>query len=140
MRLPKGLHKRVETMVMPTLSSMGGAATVDDVTTHIMIRLGDEEREQLASAGVAQIVGTRFRATGRDGLPDAPAVDAKGTHMQLELLSESEFRYVIRSCLVGARRYERRAEQYRDRCAELHGTFYDLAEIEQEITEEGLTA
>lgn len=140
MSLPKGLHKRVTGMAMPTLSSMGGAATVEDVTTHIMIRLNDAEKEELASEGVAKIVAQRFRATGFDGLPDAPAVDAKGTHMQLELLSTSEFRYVIRSCLVGARRYVRRAEQYRDRCNELHGTFFDLADIEQEISEEGLIA
>ncbi|MFC7275277.1 hypothetical protein ACFQS1_14900 [Paractinoplanes rhizophilus] len=125
---------------MPTLSSMGGAATVDDVTSHIRLRLSEAEREQLASAGIATIVAKRFRAPGRDGLPDAPAVDSKGTHMQLELLSASEFHYVIRSCLVGARRYKRRAEQYRDRCNELHGVFYDLADIEQEISEEGLIA
>lgn len=140
MRLPKGLHKRVENLVMPTLSSMGGAATVDDVTTHIRIRLTDDEREQLAAAGIAGIVAKRFRATGGDGLPDAPAVDAKGTHMQLELLSASEFRYVIRSCLVGARRYVRRAQQYRDRCNELHGVFYDLDQVGQEIDDEGLIA
>jgi hypothetical protein len=131
--LPAGLPAKVKDLGMTVFAQMGGVGTIEDVSSHVFASLSETERRALTIQGVNKLVGDRFRQTGSDGLPEAPAVDVRGTHMQLELLSAEEFRFVIRECLIGSRRLRRRAEQYRDRCADQHGVEWDLADIEAGI-------
>lgn len=135
-----GFFKSLQDEAWMVFQSLGGTGTVADVRAHMKVLLSDEACERVLDKGLDQVIATALRRVGVTGLPMAPSIDDAGTHMQLELLSPSEFKYVIRSCLVGKRRYHRRAEQYAHRCAQQHGVIYDLAEIEQEISEEGLTA
>ncbi|HEY5985167.1 MAG TPA: hypothetical protein VIV12_02110 [Streptosporangiaceae bacterium] len=133
MSLPKGLNAKIQEAAMTVLEELGGVATVEDVAKHVQAMLTPEESGAIAYEGITKLVATRFRQTGRSGLPEAPAVDVTGTHMQLTLMSPEEYRFVITSCLVGKHRFQKRAEQYRDACAQIHGVHIDLAEIEAGI-------
>lgn len=130
MKLPKGLNTQIRDLAHTTLRQMGGVATIEDASQHIYASLSNEERKALALPGIAAIVATSWREIGDLGLPMAPAVDVHGTHMQLALFSVDDYRFVITECLRSKRRFQKRAEQYHDACASVHGVDIDLGAIE----------
>ena len=77
-------------------------------------------KSSIVRAGLATKVGGFLRQPGKLGLPKAPEVDKDGTHVQLELMSADEFRYVVARQMDNSASAYRRAQQMADLCFALH--------------------
>jgi hypothetical protein len=101
--------------------TIGRAGTVDDVWVALLQSLPDELLRGLAEPGGKREIAEYLRQADDDGLPYAPAVDDHGTHVQGELLSIEEYRYVVRNLGRGMRALDSRRRQWVQRCLDVHG-------------------
>lgn len=120
-------HSELRELIHGTFEAMGGTGTKSEVMEMVRGRLPQHLTDYLVTNGLSTAVGTYFRSTDTDsGLPVAPEVDACGTHMFRELMSVDEYRFAIRRRMSGARAYSKRAQQFADECAEVHGVVIDI--------------
>jgi hypothetical protein len=115
-------------LIERTFHTLGGRATKQDVLVEIRTQLPDHLSEYLIGHGLGTKIGQYFRSIGTDGLPQAPEADEEGTHVQLELLVESEYRYVIAHQMQASANARARAQQYADLCADRLGVVIDIDE------------
>ncbi|WGW12693.1 hypothetical protein LWF01_02680 [Saxibacter everestensis] len=108
---------------------LGGRATVKEIVAHATITAGQHLNEYLTAQGHKTKVGAFLRRKGTSGLPQAPEVDGQGTHVQLELLSVEEFKYVVAHHLKSARASAQQARNLADYCYEMRGVALDLDEL-----------
>lgn len=114
-------HGEIMRLCDDAFQSMGGVGTAPDLAAHVRASMPDELRDYLYQRGVASMVQRYLRTKGTSGLPQAPEVDDHGTHMQLELMSVEEYRFVVNRCVRAGRAYVERAHQYAAHCQALHG-------------------
>lgn len=106
--------------------SMGGVGSQPDVTRHVLAALPEHLTTYLVARGVISAVGAYFRRRGETGLPTAPLVDKRGTHMQLELMSVEEYRFVVVQYLKRGRANYAMAQRMAEQCQLVHGVQIDL--------------
>lgn len=94
---PQNLRGEIFNLAEMAMAALGGRGTNGDVQSIVRGSLSDEQRDRLADTALSPLIGAFFRLRHSSGLPQAPEVASDGTHCQLELISESEWRYVIRS-------------------------------------------
>ncbi len=108
-------------MIQRAFEHLGGRATVGEITAYLEPTLPGYLKASLVRAGLSNRVGRALRQPGKLGLPKAPEVDKDGTHVQLELMSADEFRYVVARQMDNSASAYRRAQQMADLCFALHG-------------------
>lgn len=91
---------------------MGQRANNEALTTHLLASLPPHLRAYIMRIGVSRKVGEFFRQRTTDGLAIAPEIDEHGTHADLALLDEHEFRYVVARHVRAGKSSFRIAKQY----------------------------
>ena len=119
-------HAELSELLDRTWHELGGRGTKAELVTHVHTILPDHLRSYLIEQGLASKAGAYLRRTGADGLPQAPEIDAHGTHAQLELLDESEFRYVVARQMDNSRAARHRAQQLADLAFERLGVVISI--------------
>lgn len=116
------------------LNEFGGRAALSEVTDAVTARILDTQHlnEYLVRLGIKGITKDYFRQSATDGLPNAPEADKAGTHVQLELLTVPEFRYVIGRQLDNSAAARMRAQQYAERCHEIFGVWITVDALPSE--------
>jgi hypothetical protein len=114
---------RTERRAFITLAwdQIGRTGTVADVWAALVGVLPAELLAGLAEPGGKREIADFLHEADDDGLPYAPAIDTHGTHVQGELLSVEEFRYVVRTLGQGMRALDARRRQWVKRCLDVHG-------------------
>jgi len=119
-------HSEINDLLDRTWHELGGRGTKGDLVTHVRMLLPPHLSTYLIDQGLGTKAGAYLRQTGEHGLPQAPEIDAHGTHAQLELLDESEFRYVVARQMDNSRTARRRAQQLADLAFERLGVVIDI--------------
>lgn len=107
-------------MIQRAFEELGGRATKGEIVAFLEPQIPGYLKSSIVRAGLATKVGGFLRQPGKLGLPKAPEVDKDGTHVQLELMSADEFRYVVARQMDNSASAYRRAQQMADLCFALH--------------------
>lgn len=107
---------------------MGQRANNADLTETLLLNLPDHLREYILRIGVSRKVGEFFRQRTDDGLAIAPEIDEHGTHADLALLDEHEFRYVVARHVRAGKSSFRIAKQYAELAQERLGVEISLSD------------
>jgi hypothetical protein len=118
------MRSEVDALIEMVFRQLGGRATNQDIQIHVRTILTPEQRSWLADYAMGPIIGGFFRR--RNGrLPQAPEVDSAGTHCQLELITEDEYRYVIRKYVQRSDQNMTMAFEFAKECRAVHGIWID---------------
>lgn len=99
----------------------GGRATAQMVHNSVYRDLPEHLVDFLVGSGIRSQVNSYFKAKNAEGLPQRPAVNPDGEHVQLSILSIDEYAYVHRSYLKRAHDNAEQADRIRTACLEQHG-------------------
>lgn len=115
-------------LIDQTWQEMGGRGTKADVLAHLrLLVFGSEERvSYLVDQGLATKISQYFRQITDSGLPQAAAIDSHGTHAQLELWDEGEYRFVIAKHMASSAARRQRALEYSNHCYDRLGVRIDI--------------
>jgi hypothetical protein len=96
--------------------SLGGRASRDEVREAVLNSMTRPERDDFVRTGLDTQIGAALRAKGDFGLPFAQAIG--GCYVQLPLMDESEYRFVVRQKVKASRDYMVVARKYVEHCQE----------------------
>lgn len=119
-------HGELMDLIDRAFCELGGRAVKAEVSMHVEQMMPQHLARYLIGQGLSTKIGQYFRSVGDEGLPQAPEIDAAGTHAQLELLDEHEYRYVIAQQMKASENARARAQQYADMCEERLGVRIDI--------------
>lgn len=126
---PPNLRGEIFELAEMALNALGGRGTSGDVQARVRGALSDEQHDRLADTALSTLIGQFFRLRNRSGLPQAPEVASDGTHCQLELITENEYRYVIRSYVRRSEQNLAMAYKFAKQCKHVHEVWIDPAEF-----------
>lgn len=109
-------------------AEMGGRAIIRDLVDALIADLPEGASDYYVRRGVTQVVQSYFRTKNTEGLPQAPQVNDAGEHVQLELLTVDDYRYLVRQYLDRAEANHAQAEKFAARCEAIWGVTLDVAE------------
>lgn len=107
-------------------TDLGGRAAIREVVDLLVGDLPEGADDYYVRKGVTGVVQSYFRTKTADGLPQAPQVNDSGQHVQLELLSVEEYRFLARQYLDRSHANRAQAEKVAARCKEICGVSLDL--------------
>lgn len=122
---PQNLRGEIFNLAEMALNSLGGRGTSGDVQSLVRDSLSGEQRDRLADTALGTLIGQFFRLRHRSGLPQAPEVASDGTHCQLELITENEYRYVIRSYVERSQQNLAMAYKFAKQCKAVHDVWIE---------------
>lgn len=100
---------------------LGRRGTKAEMLALVLATVPAELRDYLAARGVNTSIGSFFRKAGTQGLPQAPEVDADGTHADCDQLTFEDFEYIVQRHLDSAEAHTARADQWVAACVARYG-------------------
>lgn len=121
-------HTDLLALIGQTWQEMGGRGTKADVLAHLrlMVRADSDAVDYLLDQGLGSKISQYFRQITDSGLPQAAAIDSRGTHAQLELWDEGEYRFVIARHMASSEARRQRALEYSNHCYDRLGVRIDI--------------
>lgn len=113
-------------LIDETFRALGGVGTHAEVKEAVIDRIPADERGRLIDAAVGSKITSYFNRKTASGLPQAPAVDAQGTHMQLELFDVEQYRFAIYTQMSQSNASRRQAEKLAAECKAKTGIAIDI--------------
>lgn len=110
-------------------SDLCGRAVIRDVVNRLTQNLPEGAADYYVRKGITGVVQSYFRTKGADGLPQAPQVNAAGEHVQLELLTVDDYRYLARQYLDRSHANRAQAEKVAARCSQIYSVALDLDQM-----------
>ena len=96
-------------------SSLGGRATTEQLKIAVVSSLEPADRNHFVSVGVDTMILAAMRAKSTsDALPFAQSIT--GCYVQLSLMDEGEYRFIVRQKVSGSRAYMAQALKYVEHC------------------------
>lgn len=111
----------LDELIETAWDQVGRRGTKAEVLGLVLDAAPDELGQYLIAKGVNTAIGSFFRRTGSSGLPQAPEVDAAGTHADSDQLTFEDFEYIVGRHLASADAHSARAQQYVEACLARYG-------------------
>lgn len=112
---------------------LGGRGSNGDVVAALIDTMPEHLHDYMLRAALTSKVGAYFRRKSASGLAQAPEVAPDGTHAQLELLTEAEFRYVVGRHVAAGKNEFRVARAFAKEAKSRLGVDIDLRDPEQRL-------
>jgi hypothetical protein len=110
---------------------LGGRGSNGDVVEALIDTMPEHLHDYMLRTALTSKVGAYFRRKNASGLAQAPEVAPDGTHAQLELLTEVEFRYVVARHVSAGKNEFRIARAFAKEAKQRLGVEIDLRNPEQ---------